>query len=209
MIATLFAIDLGCSVAAVAVYWMTVVASARQGARDWPSARWLGRLAYAAAAAGFVLVLAGLIRSRPHPTGPDEPDVGGARHLLWLLLYGLVLLLAPVQHALAVVAAGASAVRVRSIAHLALNTAAVLGAFVVFPAALVWRVWWALPAVPFGFTVGLRNLLYAGPPSAAPGRWQRDYAVSLMAAGIVLHLALLVLVAAGWPGILPGAWRVV
>ena len=87
MIATLFAIDLGCSVAAVAVYWMTVAATARLGARDRPSARWLGRLAYTAAAAGFVLILAGLIRSRPHPTGPDELLVGGARHVLWLLLY--------------------------------------------------------------------------------------------------------------------------
>ena len=161
----------------------------------------MARLLYVGAAATIVLVAVGLVSPAAVALSASDSSTAGIRHVLVFAFYGLVLVWAPVQHDLAVVAAGPSSIRVRSVPHLTLNAAAVVGAVALFPAALIWRAWWFLPTVPFGFALGLRNMRYAERASPEPAEWRREHVASLVAAGVVLHAALFALLAIRWPAV--------
>lgn len=160
---------------------------------------------YGAAATGGLLAVIGVARPASL-SGFDPAAERATRQLMGLVLYLGVVVAAPVQHALAVVAAGPAPGGVRSRAHLVLNLAAMLGALILFPAAIVWQALWFLVAVPSGFTIGLRNMAYANRRAATPLDWQREHLTSTVTAGIVLHTTVLVIAAARWPALVPAGW---
>src|SRR5262245_17121058 len=132
------------------------------------------------------------------------------RHVLLLALYMLVILVAPAQHGVAVLAAGPLPMTLRSRAHAFLNTAAIVGTVVVFPASLVWRTWMFVLMTPAGFVIGLRNMRYASRTSATPDDWQREHLTSLCTAGMALHTSLALLAWLRWPNALgAGGWSIV
>jgi hypothetical protein len=133
------------------------------------------------------------------------------RHTMWLVLYALVIIVAPVQHGLATVAAGAQPMRVRSRQHALLSLLGIVGSVLLIPAAIAWQQWTWLILTPIGFIVGLRNLSYANRPFATPGEWQREHLTSLITAGISLHTVMLIftvsrtmrLTLTGWTALAP------
>ena len=168
--------------------------------------RWFARLIYAAAATGGLLAVVGIAAPAlmlPFAAGEDRFAV--TRHLMWLVLYLLVIIVAPVQHGLAAVAAGPLPLTIRSRPHAILSVSAIAGTALLFPAALIWHAWTFLIVMPIGFLVGLRNMLYASRTSAAPVEWQREHLTSVITAGITLHTAFFVLSALRWPSLLGGA----
>jgi hypothetical protein len=125
-----------------------------------------------------------------------------------LLLYLLVVMVAPLQHGMAVVAAASVPARVRSRSHLVLNLVAMTGAVALFAAAVVWHAWPFFLIVPAGFAVGLRNMHYAGRTSANAREWEQEHLTSLITAGIALHTVCFVLGSTVWPNLIgPGFWR--
>ena len=111
---------------------------------------------------------------------------------MWLVLYVLLIIVAPVQHGVAVVAAGPAPVRVRSRTHAALTLGAMAGSLAIFPAALLWERWLFLIVAPIGLAVGLRQLKYATRRAATRQEWEREHLTSMLTAGVTLHTALLV-----------------
>jgi hypothetical protein len=111
---------------------------------------------------------------------------------MWLVLYVLVIIVAPVQHGLAAIAAGPEPFRMRSWQHALLSLLAIAGSLLILPAAVSWQQWTYLIVSPIGFVVGLRDLTYAGRRQATPRDWQREHLTSLLTAGITLHTVFLV-----------------
>lgn len=183
-----------CAMGALALFWATALARKGGPFHRW-TGRWFARFIYAAAASGGLLVLLGLLQASVR-----------ARHLIIFVLYMLIVIVAPVQHGLAAIAAGPAPLRVRSRLHATLNTAAILGAVLLFPAALIWGAWLFLPAVPGGFAIGLRNMRYAGRASAAAIDWQREHLTSLISGGIALHTAFFALSVTRWPHLVGVGW---
>jgi hypothetical protein len=156
-------------------------------------------LIYATAATGGVMAIAELLA--PASIHPPDASLSAAaaadairltRHTMWLVLYALVIIVAPVQHGLATVAAGAQPMRVRSRHHALLSLLGIAGSGLLIPAAIAWQQWTWLILTPIGFIVGLRNLSYANRPFATPGEWQREHLTSLITAGISLHTVMLI-----------------
>ena len=181
-----------------------MAALARKGGRFHRAAgRRFAQLVYAAAATGGFLAVVQLFAPtlvRP-ATGVADPAVTPDalfaiarqnRATMILALYVLVLLVAPVQHGLATLAAGADPRRLRTTAHATLNALAIVGAFVLLPVFVAQQQPLYLIVVPLGFVIGLRNLTYAGRRRPSPAEWEREHLTSMLSAGVVLHTALFV-----------------
>jgi hypothetical protein len=196
--ATLLRIHLFCALTATVVFWVTGFAP-KGGRTHRVSGRLFSRLIYAAAWTGGVLAVAEL--AAPTMVHPPDPGVAADvaaraaranRQTMWLVLYVLLILVTPVQHGLAAVAAGASPLRVRSRIHATLNTLSMLGTLLMLGVAAAWHQWLFLVVVPIGFTVGLRNLSYASRTGATPVEWEREHLTSMITAGVTLHTAFFV-----------------
>ena len=111
---------------------------------------------------------------------------------MWLALYVLLIIVAPVQHGLAVIAAESDPARVRSRSHALLNVVCMLGSGALLSATVIWQRWPFLIVMPIGFIVGLRNISYAAKSRSTWMEWQREHLTSMLTAGIVLHAALFV-----------------
>jgi hypothetical protein len=207
----LLRLHLTCAFGATAAFWVAGV-TAKGGARHRAAGRWFSRLVYVAAVLGGALAIAQLIAPRAVRPG-DYAVVSDAaavaartRQLMWLILYVLVIIVAPVQHGLAVIRAGPLPARVRSRVHAAFSLAGLAGTLVLIPAAIAWERWMFLIIAPVGFIVGVRNLSYASRPFAAPSEWQREHLTSLLTAGIALHTAFFVLGLSRLLGIPTSGW---
>jgi hypothetical protein len=191
---------------ATGAFWIPAF-TPKGGPRHRAGGRWFARFIYGAAATGGVLAIIGLI----HPafmlrSGP-ELSAAGTRRVMWLILYFLLLIVTPVQHGLAAVAAGARPAAIRSRVHAGLNVLSVAAAFLFFPAAIAWQAWPFLVVAPAGFVIGLRNMTYASRPAASAAEWEIEHLTSLLTAGIALHTAFFVLSALRWPiGTPAGGW---
>lgn len=135
------------------------------------------------------MALVGL--ATPSALASVDRSMAATPHLMWLVLYLLVIIVAPVQHGLAVVSAGALPARIRSRPHLALNLAAIAGTVALFPAAIIWHAWPWFLIVPAGFAVGVRDMHYAGRTTATANEWEQEHLTSMISAGIALHTAFL------------------
>ena len=202
VVRALLAAHLFCATGATAAFWATALT--RKGSPTHRAlGRWFARLIYGAATTGGVLAVIGVAAPSlmvPFAAGADA--ITATRHLMWLILYLLLIIVAPVQHGLAAVAAGPLPMTARSRGHAVLNIGAIAGSVLVFPASLVWHAWTFLIVVPIGFIVGLRNMRYASRTSATPLEWQREHLTSVITAGITLHTAFFVLSALRWPSLL-------
>ena len=178
---------LALAASAIAAFWVTAGA-AKGGPTHRRTGRWFAQLIYGAAATGAPLAVFG-------PLSAATP------HLMWLVLYLMVVIVTPVQHGLAAVTAAGAPTRVRSPLHLTLNLGALIGSLLLFPAAIVWQTLWFLIAVPAGFTIALRNMRYASRTAASPSEWQREHLTSMLTAGIAMHTAFFVLSAMRWPAV--------
>jgi hypothetical protein len=185
-----------CAFSATAAFWVAGL-SAKGGRLHRAAGRWFAQLIYAAAATGGGLALIGLIE--PRLLAPLDLNGTATRHKMTLILYLLVTIIAPVQHGLAVIAAGPTPMRVRSRAHAIGCTAALIASVVMFPLSVAWHAWGSLLVSPVGFIIGLRDMVYASRPVASELEWQREHLTSLITAGIVFHTAFFVLTAARWP----------
>jgi hypothetical protein len=193
---------------ATVAFWLAAVTS-KGGLRHRWAGRWFRRLIYAAAATGSALALASLIAPAavrvPNPAASVAEIAASAeqtRQLMWLTLYVVLILVAPVQHGLAVVAAAAQPARLRTGPHLTLCLLAMLGSVVLLPTVVVWQQATWLAVAPIGFVVGLRQMAYAARPSATPAEWRREHLTSLLTAGITLHTTVFVFSSARilkWP----------
>jgi len=189
---------LACALAATLLFWVTALA--RKGAPlHRASGRRFAQFIYAASATGGLLALVELVA--PALVRPADPALSAevaqqitdqTRQTMWLALYVLLIIVAPVQHGVAAVAAGPVPRRMRSWPHATLNTLALLASLLLLPSAIVWQQSTYLVVAPLGFVIGLRNLSYAGRPSAAPIDWQREHLTSMLTAGVTLHTTLLV-----------------
>ena len=194
----LLRIHLACALGAGLFFWLA--AFHRKGeARHRAIGRWFARLMYTAAATGAILAVADLIA--PQLVRPSDPLLSpdALRELarqsaptMWLALFVLLIIVAPVQHGVAAIAAGPTPRRMRSMVHATLNTLAIVATLAFVPAAIAWHQPLFLIVAPIGFIVGLRNMGYAARSSAAPIEWQREHLTSMLTAGITLHTALFV-----------------
>jgi hypothetical protein len=186
---------------ATVAFW--VAATTSKGGRTHRRAgRWFSRLVYGAAGTGVALALASLIvPGAVRATDASVPAAqaeAAARHtsqLMWLALYVVLIIVAPVQHGLAVVAAGAQPARLRTWPHLTLCLLAMLGSALLLPTLVVWQQITWLAVAPIGFVVGLRQMAYAARPSVTPAEWRKEHLTSLLTAGITLHTTLFVFAA--------------
>lgn len=176
----LLRLHLACAFAATLTFWVAAV-SAKGGRTHRGAGRWFARFVYAAAATGGVLALAALVSAEP-----------ATRQLMWLALYVLLIIVAPVQHGLAVVAAGPQPRRLRTWPHASLSLLAMLGSVLLLPALVIWQHPTWLVVAPIGFLIGLRQLAYAARASATPAEWRREHLTSQLTSGITLHTTLLV-----------------
>ena len=190
----LLRVHLVCAFGATAVFWLA--ASSVKGSPFHRGAgRWFARLIYSAAATGGLLAVATLIAPAavrlPNPAATDAV-ARQTSQTMWLVLYVLVIIVAPVQHGLAVVAAGPQPSRLRTRLHATLCLLAMLGSVVLLPTLVVWSQATWIVVAPIGFAVGLRQLAYASRASATPAEWRREHLTSLITAGVTLHTTLLV-----------------
>jgi len=194
----LLRIHLACALGAGLFFWIT--AFLRKGeAGHRAIGRWFARLMYVAAATGAILAVADL--TAPSLVRPPDPSLSAdaLRELarttaptMWLALFVLLIIVAPVQHGVAAVAAGPTPNRMRSTVHALLNALAILATLAFIPAAIAWHQPLFLIVAPIGFIVGLRNMGYAARSTATPIEWQREHLTSMLTAGIALHTALFV-----------------
>lgn len=192
----LLGVHLACAFSATAAFWVSGLSS-KGGRLHRAAGRRFSQLIYAAAATGGVLALIGL--AVPQWLAPLDSTGTATRHKMTLILYLLIVIVAPVQHGLAVIAAGPASMRVRSRTHATLSMAGLLASLVMFPLSVAWHAWGGLLVSPAGFIVGVRNMLYASRPVASESQWQREHLTSLLTAGIVFHTAFFALAAARWP----------
>ncbi len=158
---------LACALGATAAFWVAGF-SFKGGPRHRSAGEWFRRLIYAAAFTGGVLALAGIaVPAWGHPMQPGQTADAWAdalqahRQTMWVVLYVLLIIVAPAQHGIAVVAAGPSPARVRSRLHATLNLSCLAGTVLLLAASVTWQRWIFLTLAPIGFTIGLRNLSYA------------------------------------------------
>ena len=195
-LALLLTVHLGCAATATLLFW--VAASARKGGSVHRAAgRWFARLVYATAITGGAMASARLflpVSLLARASGSDQMVVltAGERQMMWLVLYVLLIIVAPVQHGLAVVRAASMPPNIRSHRHAVLTFGAMLGSLAIIPAALLWQQWLFLIVGPIGLIVGLRHLRYATLRSATRLDWEREHLTSMIVAGVTLHTALLV-----------------
>jgi hypothetical protein len=122
------------------------------------------------------------------------------------VLYALFIIVTPVQHGLAVVAASSQPMRVRSRPHATLSLLSMLGSALILSAAVSWQQWMFLIVAPIGFVVGVRNLAYASRPFATPGEWQKEHLTSMITAGITLHTVMFVFMVSRTMGMTLQGW---
>jgi hypothetical protein len=186
---------------AIVLFWMAA-GTPKGGARHRWAGRWFSRLIYAAAATGALLAVATLVA----PSAVRTPNAAASAaeleitarqtwQLMWLTLYVVVIIVSPVQHGLAVVAAAARPPRLRTWPHLALCLLAMFGSVVLLPILVVWQQVTWLALAPIGFIVGVRQMAYAARREATAAEWKREHLTSLLTAGITLHTTLLVFAA--------------
>jgi uncharacterized membrane protein len=198
VITLLLGAHLACAFTATAAFWAAAFAE-KGGPRHRAVGRWFAILIYATASSGGLMGLIGLVTplSMVQLAGTEPAELLARlarteRQTMAFVFYVLVIIVAPVQHGLAVVSAGAEPRRVRSRAHSMLNLAGMLGTALLLFASVVWQRWVFLLVVPAGLAIGLRNMAYASRGSATPSDWEREHLTSLLTAGITLHTALLV-----------------
>ena len=189
-------IHLTCAAAATICFWIAGLAS-KGGSLHRAAGRWFTRLVFLTAWSGGAMAVARLLVPGLIQVSADSPiaaaqAVSFERQTMWLVLYVLLIIVAPAQHGAAVVAAGATPSRVRSRTHATLTLGAMLGSLALIPAALLWERWLFLIIAPIGLIVGFRQLKYATQQTATPGDWEREHLTSMITAGITLHTALLV-----------------
>lgn len=192
----LLGVHLVCAFGATALFWAAALSS-KGGGPHRSAGRWFSRAIYGAAFFGGLLALAALVAPAsvhvPDAAPPlSEDTIRQTRQLMWLAFYILVILVAPVQHGLAVVAAGPLPFLLRTRLHASLCLLAMLGSVVLLPALVAWSQPMWLVVAPIGFVVGLRQLAYAARPAATPAEWKREHLTSLLTAGVVLHTVLFV-----------------
>lgn len=179
----LLALHLSCAFSATAAFW--VAGTTSKGGRTHRAAgQVFARLIYGTALSGALLAVLALITS--------PASAVAERRTMWFVLYVLLIIVAPVQHGLAVVAAGAEPARVRSRWHAALSIACMLGSLAVFPAALLWERWVYLIVAPIGLVVGVRNMSWATRRRVTMADVRAEHLTSLIVGGVTLHTALLV-----------------
>jgi hypothetical protein len=194
LFAALLRVHLACAFGATAVFWAAGV-SDKGGRVHRAAGRWFARLIYAAAWTGGLMAVASIVApSWVQPADPSQSLEAARlnRQTMWLVLYVLVIIVAPVQHGLAVVAAADRPSRVRSRLHATLNIAGMLGTVALLAATIAWQQWIFLVVTPIGFVVGVRNLTYTSRSSAMPREWEREHLTSMITAGITLHTAFFV-----------------
>lgn len=194
----LLRVHLFCALSATAVFWVAGL-SPRGGRTHRAAGRLFARFIYAAALTGGTLAVAelvapGWVHISDAAVTPDTARAALAanRQTMWLVLYLLLIIVAPVQHGLAAVAAGPSPARVRSRTHATVNVLSMAGTLFMLAASVVWQQWTYLIVVPIGFIIGLRNMSYASRSGASPVEWEREHLTSLITAGITLHTAFFV-----------------
>jgi len=179
-----------CAASATVCFWCA--ACARKGQRvHRASGFWFARLVYLTALTGATLAVIRLV-ALYRLSQADAASVAVERQTMWLVLYVLLIIVTPVQHGLAVVAAGPTPHAIRSRTHATLNILSMIGSIVLLPAALLSQQFLFLIVVPIGLIVGLRNLNYAIKPVSTRDEWRREHLTSQLTAGITLHTALLV-----------------
>jgi hypothetical protein len=170
----LLGVHLSCALGAAVAFWVAARAF-KGGPVHRAAGEWFRWLIYTAAATGGVLAFA------------------ADRETMWLVLYVLLIIVAPTHHGLAVVRAGPVPARVRSRVHAWLNVTSIVASAGFLGVVVAWQQWLALTLVPAGFVIGLRNLSYAGRLTVAhPDEWEREHLTSMLTAGITVHTALLV-----------------
>jgi hypothetical protein len=209
----LLRVHLALAAASTIAFWLA--ASAPKGGRFHRAVgRWFERAIYATAVSGGILAVAQLVAPLfvrpPDPAWPAdtiEANVRLTRQTMWMVLYLLIAIVAPVQHGLATVAAAAQPMRIRSRAHAAWSLLAMAGSMLLIPAAVAWQQWLFVIVAPVGFIVGLRNLNYANQPFATPTAWQREHLTSMITAGIMLHTVMLVFASSRTLGLALSGWK--
>jgi hypothetical protein len=208
----LLRVHLACALGATLLFWVAAC-TRKGGAIHRAAGRRFAQLVYAAAVTGGVLALVNL--AAPTLVRPIDPQrsaevVRAVSHQqrpeMFLALFVLVLLVAPVQHGIATIAAGADPRRLRSLPHAVLNATAIVTSMMWLTAAVLWQRPLYLVLVPAGFVIGLRNLSYAGRSHATPSEWEREHLTSQITAGIILHTALLVFGTSRTFGWSPDGW---
>ena len=186
------------SFAASATICFWIAAAAQKGGHLHRAAgRWFSKLVFltawtGAAMAGARLAIPGLITPSGETPAAIAQALAAERQTMWLVLYVLLIIVAPVQHGVAVVAAGPTPVGIRSRTHVALTLGAIIGSLAILPAALLWGRWLFLIVAPIGLVIGLRQLKYATQRTATRREWEREHLTSMITAGVTLHTALLV-----------------
>jgi hypothetical protein len=194
----LLRVHLACAFGATAVFWAAALAT-KGGSVHRAAGRWFSRLIYAAAVTGGVLAVAGLLAPSmvraPIAGVADLAALEAARQswqTLWLVLYVLLIIVAPVQHGLAVVAAGPLPARIRTWPHAGLCLASMSGSVLLLPFIVAWQQVTWLVVAPLGFLIGVRQLSYGARRAATPSEWQREHLTSLITTGVTLHTTLFV-----------------
>jgi hypothetical protein len=211
---SLLALHLACAASGTALFW-TAAAVAKGGRAHRAAGRWFARFVYLTAASGTVLAvgrLTGVSVASMASTGAmvaSAADLAAERQTMWLVLYVLLIIVAPTQHGLAVIAAGSRPSAIRSRPHALLTFGGMLGSLAIIPAALLWQRWHFLVVAPLGLIIGLRQLAYAAGSHARRDEWEREHLTSMITAGVTLHTAMLVFGATrtlGWPSVGWGSW---
>jgi hypothetical protein len=194
----LLRVHLASDAGATIAFWIAV-GLPKGGRAHRGAGRWFARMVYMAAACGGVLAVIGLIS--PALMRPSAADLSAAamaevfaaaRQSMWLVLYILVILIAPVHHGLSVIRAGRVPAAVRSHVHTLVAVLAIGSGMALFVASWQWAQWPLLVVAPIGPVIGLRHLMYRARSSADRIDWQREHLTSMLTAGIVLHTALFV-----------------
>jgi hypothetical protein len=188
----LLRVHLTFALSSTVVFWATAFAP-KGGPFHRKAGRWFARLIYATAWTGGTMAVADLLAPTWFHRAASTIDVQRLEaQTMWLVLYVLLIIVAPVQHGLAVVAAGADPSRVKSRTHGALNAASIAGTVLMLGASVAWQQWIFLIVVPFGFIVGLRAMSYATETAATENEVRREHLTSMITAGITLHTAFFV-----------------
>ena len=194
----LLGVHLICALGAIGAFWISAF-SFKGGPVHRTAGNRFRWLIYAAAITGGTLALAGIaVPSWGHPQqagqSPDEwtESLRLHRQTMWVVMYMLLLIVAPTHHGVAVVAAGPVPARVRSRLHATLNLLCLVGTVALLAACVIWQRWIFLTLAPIGFTIGLRNMSYAARSSAMSRDWEQEHLTSMLTAGAMMHTALLV-----------------
>ncbi len=211
--AALLRVHLACAAGATIAFWLAAFAP-KGGPFHRKAGYAFSRLIYAAAVTGGLMALVELAAPtfvRPPDPSATADSIAAAvrltRQTMWLVVYLLIIIVTPVHHGLATIAAAAQPMRLRSRVHAVWNLLSMIGSVLLVPAAVAWQQWTYLIVAPIGFIVGLRNLSYASRGFATPRDVQREHLTSLITAGIVLHTVMLVFTSSRTMGLALEGWR--